>query len=99
MEGRVDLRLPVGVLEFFERGHQDLGDILAPVRTEVPAPVGLRRNHGHKAALMNIFIRLWSLRPGEVSIPEHVSTPHGFAFFNPPPEHFFFFFLLTPTKY
>src|SRR5579883_28822 len=76
---RILARGEVGLLEFFERGHQDLGNVAATVRSEMSGRVWLRRGHAASATLMNVVIFSWSFTPGDFSRREQASTPQGWA--------------------
>ena len=78
---RIVARLQIGGLEFFNRRHQDFGDVAPAVGSEVSAGIGLR-SHARSAALAasrKSIIFMWSFIPGDDSMREQESTPQGWA--------------------
>ena len=67
LEGRVLARREIGGFEFFNRRHQDFGDVAPAVGSEVSAGIGLR-SHASSAALAacrKSIIFMWSFFPGD----------------------------------
>src|SRR5205085_12632541 len=75
LEARVRARGQPGGLELLERGHERLGDVLPAVGAEAV----LDRAHTRMpfTAAKNASSFCGSLTPGDASVPEATSTPHG----------------------
>src|SRR5580658_2173412 len=88
LECGVVARFQICLFQLFHRRHQHFRYEPAAVWSEVAACVGLQRHDcsafradssAHRAVRTNSSIFLWSFFPGELSMREQASTPHGWA--------------------
>ena len=80
LKRRIVPRFEIRLLQFFERRHQNFGNVAAAVGSEMSGGIGLRRRHdAESAAFTNLRIFSWSFRPGDFSMREQASTPQGWA--------------------